>query len=553
MLTINLEYGIEKTKDDFCIIKVHKNNKTVYLGSKYNMNREINNFLEKIHGEKSERDVFLIYGFGTGNHIKALRKKYNNRIIVFEPNEQVFKYANSLEITKEDDKLDIISCEKDTLLNTISKYINEFNFKNSEIISFSNYKQVYYEESTEFFGLINQFIIGLALNVNTKRFFGKQWFCNSINIIPNLIQAIPADLYENKYKDTMAIIVSAGPSIEKNIDLIKDYNEAFVISGGRTLPMLIEKNIKTDLLVIADSGERNYKLVKDYIEQVDIPLLFSEGANLQIVQKHKAKKLFYTFSELLLKILGRRMKPIYTGGSVAHVMTSYAAMLGCNPIVFVGQDLAYTDEKIYSDLTKNKDGTYNYNEVVSDDDIYIEDINGEMVRTSLVLNNYRKKLEEIIKLYPNIKFINATEGGARIDGTISMKLKDVLKINLNKKGNKFIIKPEYNNCAMKKRAIVELNVLKQQVNDLIKSLLEELEKINSSRVEELNLYVSKIIEKIQNTPLNQYMYETIYDFFNNEKGSKNVRKVLRKFYLQLINEGNQVLNIVEDQINKLKE
>ncbi|MCQ2022253.1 DUF115 domain-containing protein, partial [Clostridium butyricum] len=82
----------EKSKDNYDIVKINKDNKWIYIGSKYNMNREIQKFLDKVEDEEYNENTFLIYGFALGEHVKALRKKYkNNKIIVFEPIESLFK------------------------------------------------------------------------------------------------------------------------------------------------------------------------------------------------------------------------------------------------------------------------------------------------------------------------------------------------------------------------------------------------------------------------------------------------------------------------------
>lgn len=545
MLTVNLQYEIEKTKDGYDILKLSRNEKSTYIGSKYNMEREINKFLEKFNNEVNENSIFFIYGFGIGDHIKALREKYNNKIIVFEPNSNLYEYIDELEWLKDEKNIEVICCEKDNLIRMVSGYINEFNFKSFEIVSLANYKQIFLEESTEFFKEINEFIVGLALEVNTKLHFGKVWFENLIGSIPYIVQGTPADLYENKYKNKPAVIVSAGPSLEKNVDLLKDIDDMLIISGGRTLPTLIDKKINPHLLVIADTGERNYMLVKDYIDEIDTPLLFFEGSNLNIVKHHKGKKIFFSFNELIFNIADRKIKPIMTGGSVAHVMTSYAAMLGCNPIIFIGQDLAYTDDRIHSKLTENRDGSCKYNEMIKNDDIFIKDVNGNTIRTSIVLNNYRIKLEKIISLNPSITFINATEGGASIKGTLEMKLKEALE---KYKGS--IIKDFYymQNDEMKGNAIKQLTISKEVAENIINIISIKLEylRINGQKETE------EIIEEIyKNKIFEQLVYPVIYKFLT-QKNNVNLEEQIERFYLEVIDTFKYAIEVIQNEINKLK-
>ena len=95
MISTELEYKIEDTKDNLKILRINKDNKWVYIGSKYNMNSEVDKFLKNIDESEIDRKhtVIIIFGFGTGEYIKAVREKYKeNEVIVFEPNSNLKEY-----------------------------------------------------------------------------------------------------------------------------------------------------------------------------------------------------------------------------------------------------------------------------------------------------------------------------------------------------------------------------------------------------------------------------------------------------------------------------
>lgn len=545
MLTTKLEYVIEESKDGYSILKLNRNdNKYIYVGSKYNMKREIDKFLLSFNKYKNERDIFIIYGFGSGEHIKALRNIYSNKIIVFEPNRNLMNYIKDLEWVKKDKNLKVISCEEKELIYLVKKEVNEFNFKNSEYMQFSNYNSIYKNESKLFFKILNEYIVELSLDLNTRLFFGKKWFENTIKMIPYIVNGIPADLYNGKYKNKPAIIVSAGPSLVKNIDLLKQVEEnSLIISGGRTLKALIEKDIKIKLLVIADATDLNYKLVKDYIKDITAPLLFSEGANINIVNEHKGLKLFYSYSKIIENILGRKMTHISTAGSVAHAMTSYAANLGCNPIIFIGQDFAYLGDEHYSELTKDEYSIEDKNKKF----IFVEDINGKKVRTDYALNNQRLSMEKIIELYKNVTFINATEGGARIKGTIEMPLKEVINKYNNEKVNDFEKINYIDN--IKKNALKELEHINNEVKKIHEFIIERLENKNFSM--DFN-YIKNIC--LENKIFKNILFPVIYEFYRTDRnindvgeGLNNKTDVNKVFYLKIIDELNYVMDKIEEE------
>ena len=568
MPIVNYEYVIEKSKDDQDTIKIHKGDKWTYIGSRYNSSREIEKFLNQIKEVKHKLDVIVVYGFGTGSHIYELRKQFDKKIIVFEPNRKMIKYVYEKSCLKDDKNIIFLCCEEDELISNIKKYIHEFNFKSTEFITFSNYKQIYLEERNKFYSKINEYLIRLNLDLNTKLNFGEAWFQNLIKSIQFVIDGVPADYYDKKFKNVPAIIVSAGPSLEKNIDKLKNIKDnILIISGGRTLSALMDKNIKIDLLVIADSTERNYILVKDYIDKLEAPILFSEGANFQIIKEHKGDKIFYSYSDLIHKIVERKMTHISTGGSVAHAMTSYMANLGCSPIIFIGQDFAYTDEMTHAAIVENKDGSYSYEIAKREDDIYVEDVNGNLVRTSIVLNNQRLAMEEIIKLYPESEFINATEGGARIRGTKEMNLDEALKLYHGKKCTGF--EKVKCNVNMRRNALKELNNLQKIGLKMLKICEEQvnyIDELNKAVLLKDGVAINEL-RRLVNSKYNDFMaiyrendifecllYKKVYEYLNTDKelNEDNKLKKENEFYGNLIKLLDYAVNFIDNEIAILK-
>lgn len=74
----NLDFTIEKSKDGYNIAKIKKDNKYIYIGSKYNVRSELDkflNYIDTLDGIEDNEKQFIIFGFGAGEHIKELRKK----------------------------------------------------------------------------------------------------------------------------------------------------------------------------------------------------------------------------------------------------------------------------------------------------------------------------------------------------------------------------------------------------------------------------------------------------------------------------------------------
>ena len=560
MLFTRVKYTIEKTKDDKEIIRIINGNKSKYIGSKYNMNRELLKFEQSISSyNKDISDVFLIYGFATGDHIKYIRNKYpDNMIVVYEPNRELTdKYIKKIKWIIDDENITILSCDKETLINTLKKTINEFNYKNSEFMFFSNYRDIYKEESKEYFEIVNNFITSLQMDLNTKLKFQQRWFSNTIKIIPYVLKSCPADLYKNEFKNIPAVIVSAGPSLSKNIKKLKQVqNNMLILTGGRTLKALIDLKIKPDLLAITDSNKKYYKLVKDYIEKVDVPLLFYEGTENTCLTKHNYYKIFYSYDSLIFKILGRKIENIETAGSVSHFLTSYAAMIGCNPIIFIGQDFAYKEDKMYGSIT-----SFDVDCNVNQEEFYIKDNKGGKVKTNIMLNQLRLGMEEIISHHKDKLFINATEGGAEILGTVVKQFDEVIEKCSGQNKKKFPKKIDVND-KMIRNAKKELTKIRSSFSEKLEMMIMQREilkkyegKFTDSIVSELLLENKEFIKQIQEeTSINLMLYKNVYEYLTYNFSDDNViriEKLIRRFNRNNIRLMTYSIKLVDKQLKNI--
>lgn len=435
---------IEKSLDGFEVIKVIKDNKSVYIGSKYNMSREINNFIEKINKEKEIRTV-IVFGLATGVHIKELIN--NNKLVevyVIEPNKKILEYFEGSSIENEllsSKRVSIFYYNKNNNVDIekfIDNIITDINLEYFEVYSFANYELLYSEEHLELLNIIKNRVVDVRINKNTSLVFSKLWFDIFIRNMLNLKNAYLINNLKDIYKDKTAVIVSAGPSLEKNIDNLKGKeDELVIITGGRTLGTLISRGIRPDFLCVVDPADISYKLVENYIN-LDVPLIFYEGTNADIIENYKGKKFFYAKSGFVKDFLNLNIDTILSGGSVAITCLGLAIYMGCKNIIFIGQDLALTNDKLHADIAKIENAK---NNIEDSNTFYVKSIDGGKVKTRYDLNMFRKTIESIIKIYKDVKYINATEGGAHIEGTEVMSLKeaidrysvkDLVKIDINK-------------------------------------------------------------------------------------------------------------------------
>ncbi|OOM79976.1 6-hydroxymethylpterin diphosphokinase MptE-like protein [Clostridium sp. BL-8] len=505
-----MNLDIEISRDGYKVLKVNRNDKKIYFGSKYNQKREIEKFLSSIE-ETTSKDTFIIFGLSFGEHIQELLKAINesNKILIIEFNEELIEYCKNDEVISkiiENERLTITSKKAD-VKNFILKNINEFNSERLQVKEYCNYGKIYKKEWRDAFIIIRNLVISKKINRNTYKYLGKKFFDNSISNLKYIGESTPVNSLKNVYENKPVIIVSAGPSLIKNINELKGVDNAVILTGGRNLGALLERDITPTCLGVIDPVENTYKLVENFIGKINCPLLFNESSNPDVVKEHQAEKFFYSDCDLIEKAFKQKITNLFAGGSVAHTLTNLAIYMGCNPIIFIGQDLAYTDERKYSIGCVDKDGNPNPDGNEDENNIYVKGIDGKLVRTSLLFNDFRVALENLIEHNKNIKFINATEGGANIEGTENRRLRDVLK---ELKEEKIIpMKKFFNNVNKTDDIINQLELTLIQIKDYVEICktaqitLKDYEisyRSNNQRevdknIEKLNVLDRKIIEK----------------------------------------------------------
>ena len=478
-------YTIETSKDNLRIAKIKMNDKEKYLGSYYNHKRDIEQFMKNI-GKINNNEIIVTYGIMDGEYLLELSRIRDKifKIIVFEKNEELIKRIHNdkyYDNIVKDERIKIFKYDEKKIKNVFLNELNGLNIYSTRIFNNNTLLEYNYKEMITISKVLKKFISYMIIDNNTINYFSERWFECFIKNFKYTLNSIFLEDIKNKFKNKPAIILSAGPSLEKNIDLIKTcYEEFIIISGGRTLSKLEKINVKPDIFVIVDGGERSYDLVKNNLN-IDSPLVFCNYTNEKIVEKHKGKKIYAsTGVDFIGSILKKEQKPRFEGGSVAHASINTAIHLGCNPIIFIGQDLAYTNDKVHADFCKFTNDKYIHEEVLEnikkESDIFIDDIYGNKVRTSTILNAFKENIEQIIKKNKNIKFINATEGGAFINGAEVMMLKDVISL--------------YGNNKIENKVLDLNSTLKQEEKNKV---IDEFEK-SIQYLRDIKIKCSKLIE-----------------------------------------------------------
>lgn len=428
---------IDNSMEDEKIIAVNKDNRLWYLNSRYSANEAARTWADGFQ-DLNYRSNIIVCGMANMMYVKALLKNLgkDNIVILYEPSEELFKQVlTEIDIHEELEDFRLFYFVEHVNMDTFRSYIKALleyeSIELSKITVSPNYSEVFQLEIEEFLKICSTEIAVLQIYKNTYILYAAEMNDNLIDNIPDSIYSSSVDnlkvaIEKADISEVPAIVVAAGPSLDKNIAELKNAKgKALIIAVDSAIRALLEKDIIPDLLVTVDP-HKPMMLFEDE-RALEIPLVVSMHTRYDIMAKHTGKKFMSSDCTYIADIYGKfdkKISDLATGGSVANTAFSLAKLLGFKTIFLMGQDLAFTNNKkhaanCYKEKGVGEDPTEKYAEV--------EGINGEMLLTFGNFKYYRDWFEAEIKDNPDIKVINTTEGGAKIHGAPNWTLKDAIE------------------------------------------------------------------------------------------------------------------------------
>ncbi len=228
----------------------------------------------------------------------------------------------------------------------------------------------------------------------------------------------------DKYKDKPGIVLAAGPSLSRHYETLRKYQDrAIYMAVTRVLRVLQAENIRAHFTTMIDYSPINKKHFEDVSHTV--PLILDPQANWQTVRDYHGPKISIDnpiFRDMAPEVPDKQF--LFTGATVAYAAAKHLLNMGCSPVIFIGQDMCFTDDKIHVDGTAQTNAKPGL-EGVQKELIRATDRFGHPVWTTDIFQSYRQDLEGLAKENPG-KFINCTEAGMNLDGMPNRDLASVL-------------------------------------------------------------------------------------------------------------------------------
>ena len=434
--------------------------RAVALASKYDPHQEAAKLTADI--DRQATACVVVLGFGLGYHADRLARQGNAQgpvtlapsdvLIVFEPDLSLLRAV--LEVLDYTDWLghpSVILAGPDTdkaaLLRRLESRSGTLTL-GTQLVTHPLTRQRQPAEVGAFSKLVTETLAYARTNVATALVNASRTVSNLACNLPHYAAGPNVNELVNAAKGFPAVCVGAGPSLVKNLDLLCDPDlrrKVVVIGVQTTLKPMLDRGIRPDFVTALDYSAICTRFYEGLPPLPDVTLVVEPKCNPAIIASYPGpvRVCQSPVNDRLLGDLARPIAPMRAGTTVAHLSFYLAQLLGCDPILFIGQDLGFSDGLYYCPGTAvhnvwaGEIGAFNTIETMEWTRIVrmrgnlrrAEDVHGRPIFTDEQMSTYLAQFERDFAeaSQQGTKLIDATEGGMPKAHTRRMTLREALK------------------------------------------------------------------------------------------------------------------------------
>jgi hypothetical protein len=418
---------------------------SVYLHSRFDPMDEARLLVDSI--DVAAHTSFFLHGFGLGYHAQNLfdRAAKDAVIWVLEPDlvllRTAFEAIDYSELISSGRVLFVTSTEKAPLFGRLMPHAPAL-VLGFEFISLAPSLRLQPTFHQQLRQLVDEFKSYGQTTITTLVMNSKRTAENVAANLPWYVATPSVSRLKDYYKGSPAIVVSAGPSLRKNKHLLKDaQGKAVIIAVQTTLKPLLEMGVEPQFVTSLDYHEICARFFENLPSGLKTELIAEAKATNLVFDLHTGpiSLMANEFAENLLAEMKLKKGTLPSGATVAHLAYYVAEHLGCDPIIFVGQDLGFSDGLCYAPGTSYEDvwrpelsrfctvEMKQWEQIVRDRNILrqVPDHQGRPTYTEERLFTYLQHFERDFAK-ATARIIDATQGGVLKRGAESMTLADAL-------------------------------------------------------------------------------------------------------------------------------
>lgn len=282
---------------------------------------------------------------------------------------------------------------------------------------------------------VSRAIQNLQLNHVTWRRHAERWMNQGLGNLRAIADAPDIQPLSRRFAGLPAIVVSPGPSLDKNIQqLRRAEGKALLLAPLQVLKRLFREGIRPDFAVVLDAQDQTQAPI-NFLEGIDpawMPdLLASTTTHPNVLAAFPRVSFFASDSpvdHLLANARAQRPASV-AAGSVSISCLKLALHWGCSPVMLVGQDLAFAGQQRYAAAAGSDAHPMPASPRV------LPGYHGGTVQTApdyfLFHHQFQEIAAETRHTRPDVVLLNCTEGGARIGGFDQLTLDAALSCHVD--------------------------------------------------------------------------------------------------------------------------
>ncbi len=311
------------------------------------------------------------------------------------------------------------------ILNSIGRFFPGVPYACATIYSDEN-KQQKFQEIVVGIGFYDNYYSTFAYEQNS---YGLTFFHNFLSNLFLWPTVSFGDALFGKFQGIPAIICGAGPSLAKNIETLKTLKEqAVIFAGGTAMNALNAAGMNPHFGVGIDPNpEQITRIIMN--SAFEVPFFYRNRMNREALNLVHSDKFFisgangYKLPRYFEKECEVEWKEVDEGCNVINFSLDLARAMGCNPILFVGVDLSYSNEESYAPGIQHHPIHRHFRTKDQQEElIYRNDINGNPVPTLWKWVTESIWFSDFAARHPEVKLINCTEGGIGFRNVPNMPL-----------------------------------------------------------------------------------------------------------------------------------
>jgi hypothetical protein len=330
--------------------------RSIALASRYDPLAEAKKLIAAVDLQKHACVVLL--GLGLGYHAAALARQMREECvcIVFEPDLAILRAVlERIDHTAWLGRPGIILADPDLDRAGLLTRLEEFSAimtQGTILVPHAPSRQIHRPELVAFGQMVTEALTFSRTNIATALVNAARTVFNLCNNLPYYAAGADTNPLHQAAAGFPAVCVGAGPSLAKNVDLLRDpkVRQAVVlISSQTTLKPLLDRGIQPDFVTALDYHEISRRFYEGLPPLPGVTLVAQPVANPTILESFPGP-VRVTANSFLHRLLGPAAPPIIPvrdGATVAHLSFYLAQHLGCDPIILIGQDLGFSDGLYY--------------------------------------------------------------------------------------------------------------------------------------------------------------------------------------------------------------